>query len=222
MTTPKPWPQELTRIVGRRVKHLRENRRGGRWSAPRLTEETERLGHLVKTSVINNMESGRRSDVTLAEIMVLARALEATPLELVVPLTAEDDFPVSPHDTVHPWDAFRWLSSDVDEFRAVDKASSEYAQAVDAYRRHEFAVDRWLRAYLPNHDLSASSPYLDSIVNVRAELRSRGWRLPDLSAWAGPSSEFAPELPDLIAEQEKLRTHRVSLPDEPSSSGLRP
>lgn len=89
---------------------VRDRRNALGWSARRLAEECASLGAPEITSaVIVNIEHGRagkdgrrRRDVTVDELLVLGCALAVPPLLLLVPLGAEDEYPLAPTVTVHP------------------------------------------------------------------------------------------------------------------------
>lgn len=76
-----------TASVARRMKELRM-RRG--WSAVALAEQCERAGMPeLNRSVIANIESGRRTYVSVDEAFCLAYVLDVAPIHLMVP-TDED------------------------------------------------------------------------------------------------------------------------------------
>jgi transcriptional regulator with XRE-family HTH domain len=62
---------------------LRLRRERG-WSAATLADRCAELGYPVPRSVIANMEIGRRDDVSAAELLILARALDVAPVDLLV------------------------------------------------------------------------------------------------------------------------------------------
>lgn len=201
VTTSRPWAQQLTTIVGKRVKHYRQNRRTGRLSAAKLSDQTEALGHRIEASVIQNMETGRRSNVTLAELIVLASALNVTPAQLVVPLDGTDDYPLQPNRSVEPWAFYKWFTA-AHLGTLPGPESPDYVLALDAYRRHDLALARYTANRRADDD-----GFLDSLVNVRSEIRTRGWRLPEL-----PDDEPLPiggrELPSIRAAVENVEQDR--------------
>ena len=103
------WPQRLTATIARQVQNVRGERR---MSAQQLADATAALGHAMPRSVIANLESGRRDTVSVAELLVLARALRVPPLELVFPLGREEMVELLPGETVATWDAARWFTGE--------------------------------------------------------------------------------------------------------------
>lgn len=81
-------------------------------SAQMLADRTRDLGHHIRRAVIANLESGRRGSVTVADIYVLAQALNVPPLALLAPLDREEDVEVLPGVPVEAWDALGWLVGD--------------------------------------------------------------------------------------------------------------
>lgn len=71
-----------TRVVAERVKWLR-TRRG--WSGADLATEMQDLGVKWSQSIVANLESGRRPDVTVVELFALAYAFSVSPLALLFP-----------------------------------------------------------------------------------------------------------------------------------------
>jgi transcriptional regulator with XRE-family HTH domain len=64
------------------VKDLRK-RRG--WSAQRLGEEMTRVGVAWDRSIVANFENGRRSYVTVEELLALAYVFSVAPVHMIVP-----------------------------------------------------------------------------------------------------------------------------------------
>ena len=55
-------------------------------SAQDLADRCEEMGHPIPRNVIANMESGRRANLPLVDVMVLARALRTNPICLIYPI----------------------------------------------------------------------------------------------------------------------------------------
>ncbi|MFD0393285.1 helix-turn-helix domain-containing protein [Streptomyces nogalater] len=71
--TETPWSERLALSVAQEVRRHRQ-RLGV--SAQQLSERCAELGMPIQRSVLANMESGRRSTVTVAEVLILAAALD--------------------------------------------------------------------------------------------------------------------------------------------------
>lgn len=74
------WQKGMTATVGVNVKRLRGDR-SHLW----LQNETEKLGFRVSRSGISELETGKRSSISVAEWLILARALEIAPVVLLMP-----------------------------------------------------------------------------------------------------------------------------------------
>jgi hypothetical protein len=79
-------------------------------SAHELADATARLGYPITRSQIANYESGRKQGLDVAELLVIAAALDVAPLELLFP--GEADHPVErlPGQTVATSHAASWFT----------------------------------------------------------------------------------------------------------------
>ena len=77
------WPDEITARIAAEIKRLREKVLdvSGQW----LSDRTEELGHRVSRSTISEIETGRRKSITVADLIVLAAALDTSPIALIYP-----------------------------------------------------------------------------------------------------------------------------------------
>jgi len=84
--------ETLTAVVARRVKEVRQSRG---WSAQALATACADHGMPQLTrSTIANIESGRRSSITVDEVMVLAYVLDIAPVHLLTPADDDEDVTV--------------------------------------------------------------------------------------------------------------------------------
>ena len=94
-------------------------------SAHELAEETARLGYPITRSQIANYESGRKQSLDVAELMVIAAALDVAPLELLFPDKPDQTVQMLPGQTATTSDAISWFTGNwgwVDSLRgAVDQ-----------------------------------------------------------------------------------------------------
>lgn len=81
--TQQPDPTRPTDVVASRVREVRKKRG---WSAQRLAEELGRAGLKWDRSIVANLESGRRANVSVEELLTLAYVLDVAPVHLLVPL----------------------------------------------------------------------------------------------------------------------------------------
>ena len=117
MVTQKPaptwvardWAEEQALRVATEVRRSR-----GKRSAQWLADRTKELGYEVTRAVISDLENGRRRHVTVAELMVLARALNTTPIALLYPEPCADEIEMLPGITTSGPYAPQWFSGLVD------------------------------------------------------------------------------------------------------------
>ncbi len=109
MTNEVEWARATTQRVGAEIRRLRGKARGAQW----LSDRTAELGHRVGRSRISDLERGDRGGVLdVAELVVLARALDVAPLELVFPLGREAMTEVLPGTPVPTWLAAKWFTNE--------------------------------------------------------------------------------------------------------------
>jgi transcriptional regulator with XRE-family HTH domain len=103
------WPGELHKRVALAVKRARE-RRG--ISAQQLADTTADLGYPVTRNTLTNYENGRKQSLDVAELMVLAMALEVPPIMLLYGGHPDDPIEVTPGHTIPTVGALAWFSGD--------------------------------------------------------------------------------------------------------------
>lgn len=85
-------------------------------SAQQLADRTAELGYPLTRSTIASLESGRRGTVTLADLLVLAMALDVPPVALVFPVGRVASVEPLPGVTDDPLAAAEWWSGrDLDQ-----------------------------------------------------------------------------------------------------------
>ncbi len=122
-------------------------------SAQDLADRCEALGFPLPRAVLSNLENGRRESVTLAELIVLARALEIPPLQLVAPVGRQDAIELFPATQLPTWDAARWISGELNVWDLDGGPSAEEmyesgwkpdrALPLAVFRRHDAIVAEW-------------------------------------------------------------------------------
>ncbi len=110
-------------------------------SAQQLADETKRLGYPISRSQIANYESGRKQSLDVAELLVIAAALDTAPVCLVFPGPYRDDVQIFPESVDFPellaaqwFSGLAWAISDIpfnDEAQAV-----RVSRDLDAYERN--------------------------------------------------------------------------------------
>ncbi|MFG2139040.1 transcriptional regulator [Streptomyces sp. NPDC048650] len=211
------WVDQVMATVAGEV---RRRRRELRWSAQDLADKCAEIGHPIPRNVIANMESGRRSNLPLVDVMVLAQALNTPPICLIYPVGYVDDVQRLPlQDSTSPLDALRWftgeetdLGADDDMLRYFRAHHAAQERLRSAQRDEEYA--RYHAQTAPNADRKAealrsqarAAETADNAENrlrrVRAFIREEGvtppFLWPDLAAAIdSPGSD-----PDITEEND--------------------
>lgn len=82
-------------------------------SVQKLADATAELGMEIPRSVLANFESGRRETVSVAEVLVLAAALNVAPIELICPVGYDKEIEVLPGHSLDPLGAMRWFTGEL-------------------------------------------------------------------------------------------------------------
>lgn len=103
------WAARLTRSVANQVHRQRKARE---WSAQKLSDACAELGMEFPRSTLADLESGRRAHISVAELLVLARALNVPPVVLLVPVGAEASAEILPGASRPPFRAAQWITGE--------------------------------------------------------------------------------------------------------------
>jgi transcriptional regulator with XRE-family HTH domain len=134
-------PPAPTRAVAQRVREVRERRR---MTAARLAEEMTRVGVPWDRGTVAKLETGRRENVSVVELLALAAVLDVAPVHLLVPPDhVEQPYQVTPTitedaDMVRAW--IRGFLGLVDTDRRLFLAEMPEAE-VELYARRELGWD---------------------------------------------------------------------------------
>ncbi len=80
----REWSKGWSQQIGDQVRSWRAQ---AGLSAQDLADRTSRLGYAVSRNTVASMENGRKEQVTVQEVLVLARALQVSPIALLFPVT---------------------------------------------------------------------------------------------------------------------------------------
>lgn len=127
---PRDWAEEQALRVAKTVRLLREHGGEGPRSAQWLADRTKELGHEISRSVIADLENGRRRHVTCAELIMLAAALEITPLELLYPDRPDHPVEYWPGQPVMTLIASRQFVGQPDWLASLHEQLRELARAI--------------------------------------------------------------------------------------------
>ncbi|MFF7192642.1 helix-turn-helix domain-containing protein [Streptomyces sp. NPDC008079] len=101
------------RIASTAAREVRRYRLARGMSVQRLADIcTEEYGLPMKRSVLANFEGGRRPALSVAELLILARILQAPPLLFIFPVGQEETVEVLPGEAVDTWDALQWFTGE--------------------------------------------------------------------------------------------------------------
>ena len=131
------WAEHLVAVVAGEVRRYRKERG---LSAQKLADRCGELGYDVPRSVIANLENGRRDSVSLAQLHILAAALEVAPALLVAPLGRDEPVEMLPGVRVAPPDAVRWFQGR-GELGDVGRIAEAERELLQMHESHRFAVD---------------------------------------------------------------------------------
>jgi transcriptional regulator with XRE-family HTH domain len=152
MTTQPDWPGRLTRSIAAEVQRRRKARG---WSAQRLSDECAKAGMEVARSLITDLELGRRAHISIAEWLVLARALDVAPLLLVFPVGTEAEVEVLPGEVRPTFGGAQWAAGEApfpgpDDADYLAEIAADWLYAtgspLEIYRAHARAVTEETRA----------------------------------------------------------------------------
>lgn len=188
------WAERVDRTV---AQEIRRHRLARGMSAQQLADACERLGFSIPRTVISNIENGRRGKLSLAEVTVLAAALEVPPTVLVFPVGYADQVEYLPGQRLTPLEAAdRWHGDPAPEGSALALLRWHRrleARARSLYRRiweQTIQDQQWggptdgPEAYAAREVAEATTA---EIHEVRDEMARQGLALPPLPGLDRPS-----------------------------------
>ncbi|MCF3123143.1 helix-turn-helix transcriptional regulator [Streptomyces arenae] len=156
-------PEWVDQVMATVADEVRRRRKELGWSAQDLADKCKEIGHPIPRNVIANMESGRRSNLPLVDVMVLAEVLNTPPICLIYPVGYVDDVQRLPLQ--HPTstlNALHWftgedteLGADDDMLRYFRAHHAAEEQLRKARRDEEYA--RYHAETAPNADRKAEA-----------------------------------------------------------------
>jgi transcriptional regulator with XRE-family HTH domain len=164
--TQPEWPARLASRVAGQIRRWRTERG---MSAQQLAEACSRVGLDISRSTLADLENGRRVSLTVAELLVIADALNVPALHLLIPL---DNGPVEllPNgNEISPWDALRQIVTD----------PGNPDDALRLLADHDQLLDIDLQLYRAREH-SDRARVADDIRRVRQRMRGQGWEPPPL------------------------------------------
>src|SRR6478752_7847850 len=132
MTQVQGWDQATHTRIATAIRNARRRRE---MSAQELADATTRLGLPVSRSQIANYESGRKHSLDVAELLILAAALEIPPALLLFPTFPDGKVELIPGRMVDTNRAVDWLSGASTMEVGPSTAGTELVDAVAARAR---------------------------------------------------------------------------------------
>ena len=193
MTTERPWPAPLTDITGQEIKKYRQLQG---LTADELAQRVTKAGlRYTRDQLINlEREKGRRTSVSVGEVLVFAAVLGVPPAFLITPVGGSQTVEYLKGRTADPWNAFRWFHGG-DGGGLLDGADSEIFASQDsdvfamlnAYNNHDAAVVAYALALVeirdpdePQKIVERQVDKLAVLIARRDAMRARGWTPPPL------------------------------------------
>jgi hypothetical protein len=161
VTKSDDWSAGVAQLVAREVRRHRRMRRP-RMSMQQLADRTAELGVPIPQSVLANLESGRRETVSVAEVLVLAAALDVAPIDLICPVGFDKQIEMLPGRAMDPLPARRWFTGawklDIDDAGTWTMRTPGAAEQGNAYllEYHEALIAQ-LRAKKAEVDQAAAA-----------------------------------------------------------------
>ena len=213
--TQEEWATELAQAIAGEV---RRHRLARKMSAQQLADRCAALGMEIPRSVLANLENGRRPTVSVAELLILAAALEVPPVTLIAPLGQAPETQILPNRELTTWDAVLWMSG---ETRLPDDATDKETEwisdtdidsPIPLYHEHDGlvsqlkATDRFF-----GDDLVLETT--DGRVLERASYRNRAEvELQDLRALMRQRGLLPPPLPPELADIDTEKRAPIRTP----------
>ncbi|MFC5951288.1 helix-turn-helix domain-containing protein [Pseudonocardia lutea] len=235
MTREVEWEKELVRCIADEVRRYRNKRR---MSAQQLADRCRDLGYDIPRSVLANLESYRRKSVSLAELLVLAEALEVPPVLLISRFGQVDSVEILPDRNVHPWHVVEWISGDEPlpgsepETRSSFGLIGAYKLFLEHLESFNRAVGRWQhtkKRTIKRRKEETVEQHVRDLANTEREVYLRQdavhnaeWFLNSRALQAGAiPSALTSYLPDsvdrydILEEQAPNSVYRYQDPEEP-------
>ena len=203
------WSLRLAHDVADQVRHWRKQRG---MTAAELADRTEQLGYLIPRSVIANLENHRRNTITIAEVLVLAAALDVPPVLLIAPVGRRREAEVLPGLRLSTWRIRGWIHGVVEpEYQGFSAAGWQNSRrAIVLYDIHRLLV-REHQQIVRRIKRLADSEHLGITEIIADAQRLTGGALVDAI------TELTYSLDRLRRHRSLIRSEHFELPDLPPS-----
>ncbi|MGW8746508.1 helix-turn-helix domain-containing protein [Streptomyces sp. NPDC055794] len=172
----------MTRVGTTIAREIRRHRLARNMSAQQLSDACAKLGAPIPRTVISNIENGRRTNISVAEAIALARALQVPPVALVFPAGYEEEVEYLPGKKIDPVRAVKWFSGEmqIDEQSGLNTMpGGDWALTIARQHRNmEARISDYYRA--ANEERIAPSENGVDIELLHRLARSQEYRLKSL------------------------------------------
>lgn len=170
------WTARVAADVGKRVAYFRDKStdlQGRKLTVQALSVRTGKLGLPLARPTISKLEKGLRQSVTVDEVMVLALALEVSPLDLIFPACEAATVEAWPGQVLDTWKAVLWFAGIA---QRPGRPAPVYENGVIwLYQVHYQLIDDWTLA-----GESHRRTIVTGLRGIRADLAGRGLLVPQL------------------------------------------
>lgn len=190
-----------------------------------LADRCDELGHPISRVTIAKIEGGakdkprssdylRAMNLTVTEVLVLAAALDVPPVLMFVPLGDVESVQLGGVE-MHPHLMFEWIAGDEPFSTLPDNRSRRFeawrgnAAVIASFRALRQQQNRAGDAYM----LLGSALEWEAMDAEEREQLQRFNRPPDVQE---SQAAFDREIAALVNVRERMRAHRISLPDLPT------
>jgi transcriptional regulator with XRE-family HTH domain len=203
------WSLRLARDVAAQVRYWRE-RRG--ITAAQLADRTAQLGYQIPRSIIANLENRRRNTIAIAEVLVLAAALDVPPVLLIAPVGRRREVEILPGLRLSAWRSRGWIHGAVEpEYGGFSAAAWQQSRrAIVLYDVHRLLV-REHQQIERRIKRQADSEHL-GITEIVADAQGL-----TEGALVDALTELTYSLDRLRRHRSLIRSERFALPDLPPS-----
>ncbi|RVW00872.1 hypothetical protein [Rhodococcus spongiicola] len=127
------WANEAARRIGKAIKDARGDERTAQW----LADRTRDLGHPISRTAFSEYETGKRKTMPVTDLVVIARALNVPPIQLLYPALPDGQVEAWPGHETRSILAARWFSGEIranetSDYLTGNSPSEDEAQAANS------------------------------------------------------------------------------------------
>jgi transcriptional regulator with XRE-family HTH domain len=146
------WPTRFTRAAATEIQRHRKMRG---WSAQKLSDECAVYGLDMPRSTLADLENGRRASLGVAELVIIAKALDVPPLQLLFPVGYAAESELLPGEERGAFRSAMWFSGEgpfpgIGDDAYLVEITSDWIDAnggpLSLYRAYDRALDSEMNA----------------------------------------------------------------------------